>query len=469
MLTWASRRQLAYLFLVVGTLVVLAAYPVYRTFIYHVPSCFDGIKNQDEIGVDCGGSCKAVCSFSVTPLVVEWSRFFKVSDGTYDLAAYVENRNTNAGIARIGYTFELYDANSNLIGTRKGGVYVNPSEQFVVYEPNIKVGDSLPAKVFFEFDKDPRWIQGTPTQQPLAVKSRTLSDPYGSPRLEATIANDSIDTLSNVNLIAVVYDSSKNAVAASETVLDTIGKGEEKNAFFSWPSPLLLRPAPGSCTAPTDIMLVFDRSGSMDNEKNPPQPLTDAKNAAQTFIDKVGSIDKVGLVSFATAASDPIDQELSSDLNLVKKAVNSISIDQNSESSQHTNLGDAIEKAFNELSSSRHDSKAKRAMVILTDGDSNRPKNPADPNDEHYPEVYANEKAKQARDSNIGIYTIGLGSSINEPFLKEIAGNPDHYYKAATSPDLEAIYKQVAQDVCKEETFTTDIIAHLNHMGIQQK
>ena len=23
------------------------------------PSCTDGIKNQDEIGIDCGGSCKS--------------------------------------------------------------------------------------------------------------------------------------------------------------------------------------------------------------------------------------------------------------------------------------------------------------------------------------------------------------------------------------------------------------------------
>jgi Mg-chelatase subunit ChlD len=469
MLTWASRRQLAYLLLVVGTIVVFAAYPVYRTFIYHVPSCFDGIKNQDEIGVDCGGSCAAVCSFSVTPLAVKWSRFFKVNDGMYDLAAYVENRNTNAGIARIGYTFELYDANSNLIGTRKGSVYVNPSEQFVVYEPNIKVGDSIPTKVFFEFDKDPRWIRGTPVQQPLSVKSRTLSDPYGSPRLEATITNDSIDTLSNVNLIAVVYDSNKNAVAASETVLDTIGKGEEKNAFFSWPLPLLARPAPGSCTAPTDIMLVFDRSGSMDNGRNPPQPLTDAKNAARTFVDKVGAVDKVGLVSFATEASDPIDQELSSDLSLVKKAIDGITIDQNSESSQHTNLGDGIEKAFNELSSSRHDRQAKRAMVILTDGISNRPKNPNDSNDEKYANNYASQKANEAKKDGISMYTIGLGKTVDEQFLKEIAGSPDHYYKAATSPDLEAIYKQVAQDVCKEETFTADITIHLNRISTQQK
>ncbi len=467
MLTWASKRQLAYLFLVVGTIIVVSAYPIYRTFIYHEPSCFDSERNQDEEGVDCGGSCHAVCSVSVTPLLVDWSRFFKVSDGTYDLAAYVENRNFSAGIERIGYKFELYDNGSTLLATQKGSIFVNPGEQFVVYEPNVKVGDAVPTRVFFEFDKDPQWVKGVTAQQPLSVKSRSLTDPYGSPHLEATIVNDSIDTLSNVNIFAIVYNSSKNAIAASETTLDTIGKEEEKNIFFSWPAPLLSRPASGSCTAPTDTMLVFDRSGSMENDgKNPSQPLTNAKNAAGTFVDKIGPADKIGLISFATTASEPIDLPLSSDSSLAKKAIGNISISKDSEASGYTNLGDAIEKATLELSSLRHESIAKRAMIILTDGDSNRPKNPHNPKDITYPEVYATEKATEAKKAGISIYTIGLGNEVSEDYLKnKIASTPDYYYKAVTSDNLGAIYKRIAQDVCKEETFTTDVITHLNSMA----
>lgn len=466
MLTWASQRQLAYIFLIVGTIIVVSAYPIYKTFIYHEPSCFDSEKNQNEEGIDCGGSCKAVCSFKVTPLLVNWSRFFQVSEGTYDLAAYVENRNFNAGIERVGYTFELYDNGSNLLVTKKGTIFVNPGEKFVVYEPNVKVGNSTPTRIFFEFEKNPRWITGTPVQQALSVKSRSLTDPYGSPHLEATIVNDSIDTLSNVTISAVVYSSNKNAVAASETTLDTIGKGEEKNIFFSWPVPLVSRPRPGSCTAPTDTMLVFDRSGSMENDgKNPPQPLTNAKKAAGTFADKIGPTDKIGLVSFATTASEPIDLPLSSDLSLIKKAIANIIISKDAEASGYTNLGDAIEKAIIELSSSRHEIVAKRAMIILTDGDSNRPKNPKNPKDTTYPESYATEKAIEAKKAGISIYTIGLGSGVSEHYLKnKIASAPEYYYKAITSDNLEAVYKQIAQDVCKEETFTTDVVIHTNSM-----
>lgn len=471
MLTWASKRQLAYLLLVVGTIMVVSAYPIYRTFIYHEPSCFDGIKNENEEGPDCGGSCKAVCSFQVTPLIVEWYRFLKVTDGTYDLTAYAENRNFNAGIERIGYIFELYDKNSNLIATRKGSTFINPGEKFAVYEPNIKTGDSVPTRIFFDFDKVPLWVKGSPAKQPLSIKSRTLSDPYGEhPRLEAALVNDSIDILSNVNAVAIVYNSAKNAVAASETIIDSIGNGEEKNIFFSWPAPLVIRPSAGSCTAPTDTMLVFDRSGSMENDgKNPPQPLTDAKHAALSFIANVNSVDKVGLVSFATSASEPIDQGLTTDQESVKKAVNNILVGKDPEASGHTNLGDAIEKATNELSSEHHDSSAKRAIIILTDGDSNRPKNPDDPKDEHYANDYAIKKAEEAKKAGISIYTIGLGKSVSEDYLKnKIASSPDYYYKAIAAANLESIYRQVAQDVCKEETFTAEVFTRFNFMAPTQ-
>jgi len=465
MLTWSSKRQLAFLLLVVGTIVIVSAYPIYRTFIYHEPSCFDDIRNQDEEGADCGGACQKVCSFRVTPLVVEWSRFFEVMPGNYDLAALVENRNFNAGIESIGYTFELYDNQSTMIGEKKGSVFVNPGEKFVIYEPNIRTGGRVPTRVFFDFEKEPSWIDGTTFKQPLSIKSRTLSGPYDpQPRLEASIFNDSIDLFSNVMVIAVVYDSARNAIAASQTVIESIGKEEEKEIFFTWPTPIINRPAVGSCTAPTDTMLVFDRSGSMESDgKNPPEPLTGAKTAAQEFAKKIGPADKLGLVSFATFASEPIDLALSGDQSLIQKSISSIAIGDNSEASGYTNLGDAMKKATIELSSERHDDKAKRAMVILTDGDSNRPKNPSNPNDLAYPENFAAEAAKEAKEAGISIYAIGLGNKVSEDYLKDkIASTPEYYHKAITTEALNQIYREIAQDVCKEETFTADIFIHFN-------
>jgi Mg-chelatase subunit ChlD len=209
-------------------------------------------------------------------------------------------------------------------------------------------------------------------------------------------------------------------------------------------------------------MLVFDRSGSMGfGGQDPPQPLTDAKNAALVFIDGMQDVDQVGLVSFATVASDPVDQTLTSLQSSVKKAIESIVIFSPA-SEQHTNIGDGIEKATQELLSMRNNSRAKKAIVLLTDGVASRPLNPEKETDQDYPEAYASERAEIARNSEISLYTIGLGDAVNEEFLRDnIATAPNYYYKAATSAGLKEIYDEIAQAVCEEESFTTDVVVHV--------
>ena len=49
-----------------------------------VPTCFDGLQNGQETGVDCGGESSKVCQEEINNLVVWWERPFKVTDGLYN-------------------------------------------------------------------------------------------------------------------------------------------------------------------------------------------------------------------------------------------------------------------------------------------------------------------------------------------------------------------------------------------------
>jgi len=197
--------------------------------------------------------------------------------------------------------------------------------------------------------------------------------------------------------------------------------------------------------------------------KNPPQPLTYTKDAALVFIEGMLPVDQVGVVSFATEASTPIDQNLTLLHEKVREAIESISIFSPAKD-QHTNLGDGIEKAFIELNSERHNQKSKKAIVILTDGIASRPLNPENEKDVIYPGNYAQKKAKEAQNADIFIYAIGLGNSVNKEFLmNEIASTPNHYYKAASPKDLNDIYNEIALAVCEEETFITDVVVHIKN------
>src|SRR3989344_4463131 len=90
---WASRRKSIYLGLIVVVL-TLIFFLVFWNFWYTAPNCFDGFRNGDEEGVDCGGSCTLVCKASVIRPIVRWDpRLFEVLPGVWSALVYVENPN----------------------------------------------------------------------------------------------------------------------------------------------------------------------------------------------------------------------------------------------------------------------------------------------------------------------------------------------------------------------------------------
>ncbi len=239
------------------------------------------------------------------------------------------------------------------------------------------------------------------------------------------------------------------------------------------------------CEADVDVVLIMDRSGSMaegesdsqcrwyqvewvgpsmqcvrynatglteqecNDKPNPPQcsgitytpasnsKIVDAKDAANTFISYLGSNDQSSLVSFADSAT--LDQQFTNIHSNTQNAVNALT------TGGATNIGDAIVLANQEITlSGRANPQANKIVILLTDGIANRPNGVGDP------ELYAKEKAVEAAAQDIKIFTIGLGSDVNETMLQDIATitSADYYY-APTSAELEDIYNQISTRICE--------------------
>lgn len=117
MTKWALKRKSFYFaIVVVGFLVwfFVSILPRFRV----APTCFDGLQNGNESGIDCGGSCSRYCDAIAVPLVFKWARSFEVVPGRYNALAIVENQNSGAGVMSIPYEFKLYDEN-NIFITRR--------------------------------------------------------------------------------------------------------------------------------------------------------------------------------------------------------------------------------------------------------------------------------------------------------------------------------------------------------------
>jgi predicted ribosomally synthesized peptide with SipW-like signal peptide len=147
-----------------------------------------------------------------------------------------------------------------------------------------------------------------------------------------------------------------------------------------------------------DVMVVFDRSGSMDNQTNKFQ---NAKDGAKALVDALGPGAEVGLVSFNGNAS--LENNLGTDRSTVKTTIDGLG------SSGSTAIGDAINLAQNELSTNGRVG-ANRVMVVLSNGGNNTG---ADP-------VTAANNAKGASPPT-EIFGIAYGTGANETLIEDIS------------------------------------------------
>lgn len=241
MFSWSARRKLLYLLGGLLVLIFLLVLPTY--FLTHrAPSCFDGLKNGNETGVDCGGSCQILCPADALDLIIRWQRAFKVKDGVWSAVAYVENPNRDSGIARMPYQFKLYDKNNLLIYERKGETFIPPKKSFAVFESGILTGGREPARTFFEFLGSPLWQRGMPPEALLALSERKIEGEKNAPRLTALLRNNNLYPVYAVEVVAIVYDSLGNAIASSRTVVESVDKGAAAPLVFTWPEPFSAEP-----------------------------------------------------------------------------------------------------------------------------------------------------------------------------------------------------------------------------------
>ena len=125
-MSWAGRRRILYGSGVVLFFILVIGIPTFL-FMYEKPTCFDGVQNQDELGVDIGGPCALLHSSQVQNIAILWSRSFEVVPGLYNAVAQIDNPNFSAGAIDVPYSIKLFDSNSILISERKGRTYISPN------------------------------------------------------------------------------------------------------------------------------------------------------------------------------------------------------------------------------------------------------------------------------------------------------------------------------------------------------
>jgi Mg-chelatase subunit ChlD len=406
-----------------------------------------------------------MCPASVKELQIVWSKIFPVRAGVYDIVSYVENPNFGIGAPRVPYVAKLFDANGQVIALRQGETFASPNERFAIFSGNMLTGEKVPAKGSIEIAPGFTWVKTSAPKKEITVSDKVLVGTDRMPKLSALLTSEESDVLRDVEVTAVIYDVTGAPIAVSATTVKKLEPKMRENLFFTWSAPLSYVAETEQCATPVDIALALDRSGSMSSDgKNPPQPLTEAKIAAAHFVDRLTQSDQAAYVSFATVASNPIEQTLTSDIARLKLAIGRTNIGTNG--LQYTNIGDALRRSIDELGTFRRHENARPIIVLLTDGIPTRPEDPNNASNKDYPAVYAEQIAQEAKSKDIALYTIGLGDEVQGDFLAQLATGPEYYYKAASGRDLGAIYQQIATAICKKGPSVIEIIPRLNTLTI---
>lgn len=236
-MNWATRRRFLYAFGVLLLFVALFGASLFSKY-YRPPTCSDGIQNQEEVGIDCGGPCIVACRSQVAPPIVLWSRVFPLAEGVSNAVAYVENSNMGMGTAQAQYEFKLYDEDNVLVAQRKGVTFIAPNEKFTVFESRIFTGSRVAKTAFFQFTGFGPWVKTDASKKPLMfVRGESASEIETAPRVNAVLMNGTLSLISNIDVSAIVYDKDENAIAASATKIDALPKDTPVAVSFTWPKP----------------------------------------------------------------------------------------------------------------------------------------------------------------------------------------------------------------------------------------
>jgi len=203
--------------------------------------------------------------------------------------------------------------------------------------------------------------------------------------------------------------------------------------------------APVCGQAPSDVVVVIDRSASMtDLSGTSGTKLSNAKSSAKRFIDILSnnSTNRAGLSSFSTEGT--IDAPVSNNWASIKTEITNL----NSSGDTCTECG-----IFKGNSNLHQNGRAgnKNIMILLTDGRANVIQGSPNKVSETVAENAAIKEAKTShKNDGTIIFTIGLGTNVNSSFLKEIASvTGGKYYASPTTSQLNNIYDQISQIIAK--------------------
>ncbi len=230
---------IAFLFL---SLTGLLFFGVYHSFIRVPATCNDGIRNQNEQGIDCGGSCAVACQEVIVAqdLVRKEVSFVPGGNDRSDVLVTLYNPNDTSGASSFRYTIELHASDGQVLATRTGTSYILPQETKDLIE--IGLPSSTPPLSVTMTVSDATWerFSGYQEKPNISIYQKHYAIlPPGAIFSQASglLSNESLYDFRSISVAVILRDSNDKLLAINKTRLDNIKAGEQRDFTLPFPAP----------------------------------------------------------------------------------------------------------------------------------------------------------------------------------------------------------------------------------------
>ncbi|MDR3558884.1 MAG: FxLYD domain-containing protein [Candidatus Pacebacteria bacterium] len=205
-------------------------------------TCFDGTKNQNEEGVDCGGVCAKKCAVQADaqPLIIQKTGAVPSGiAGKYDFYALVSNPNSVYGSKKFDYEVDFKDASGAVLATRGGSNFILPGEAKYLVDPDISVSGT-PATTDIKIT-DSDWVKlNSYYEEPdIEVVNKTynqVSGGVGFSQAYGLLKNNSLFDFDLIKIEVILKDQNGNVLGLNSTQMKTVKAGEQRDFTVAWPN-----------------------------------------------------------------------------------------------------------------------------------------------------------------------------------------------------------------------------------------
>lgn len=214
-------------------ILALIFFGAYLKFLKSDPTCFDGKKNQNEEGVDCGGSCGKICLPStIRDLKISETKIFLLEDNRATFFGIISNPNNDYAVKNFSYKINILKPGASSTQITSGFSHIYPNDKTYLIFPNAYYVSSPSDKIEIVLE-NLDWEQKENFEKPAVfVKDYKVTETEEGISIDGEVSNDTFETFSEVKIYAVLKNRFENPIGASFTSVSVPSKSSTHFSIF---------------------------------------------------------------------------------------------------------------------------------------------------------------------------------------------------------------------------------------------